>query len=142
VRHFTKATSAAVIGLAAGLSACGGGSSTSSSTTTSTTSAASTSTTSSSTTATTGGGGASATSINIQNFAFQPASTTVKAGARITVKNSDSVAHTVTADNNAFNTGDISASGTKTFTAPSNPGTFPYHCSIHPFMHGTLTVTS
>jgi plastocyanin len=75
------------------------------------------------------------------NFAFQPASTSVKAGSTITVKNNDSVAHTVTADNNSFNTGDINGGGTKTFTAPSNPGSFPFHCSIHPFMHGTLTVT-
>jgi plastocyanin len=67
---------------------------------------------------------------------------TAKAGSTITVKNIDSATHTVTADNNAFNTGNIDSGQTKTFTVPSNPGSFPYHCSIHPFMHGTLTVTS
>src|SRR5256885_11484661 len=136
VRRLTSvaATGAAVIGLAWGLAACGGGSSSSSSTTTSTTNT--TRTTAGS--ATTGGG---ATTITIQNFAYRPATITVKAGSTITVKNQDSATHTVTADNNAFDTGNISGGATKTMTAPSTPGSFPYHCTIHPFMHGTLTVT-
>ena len=83
-----------------------------------------------------------ATTITIQNFAYRPATITVKAGSTITVKNQDSATHTVTADNNAFDTGNISGGASKTMTAPSTPGSFPYHCTIHPFMHGTLTVTS
>ena len=135
------AAGAAVIGLASGLAACGGGSSTSSSTSTSTT-GSTTTTTTSSTTATTGGG-ASAASITIQNFAFKPLATTVKAGSTITVKNQDSATHTLTADNGAFDTGNISGGGTKTITAPTKPGSFSYHCTIHAFMtHGTITVTS
>jgi plastocyanin len=31
------------------------------------------------------------------------------------------------------------ATFTTTFTTP---GTFAYHCNIHPFMHGTVIVTS
>lgn len=31
--------------------------------------------------------------------------------------------------------------GTATFTAPpSKPGTYPYHCTFHSDMHGTLVV--
>ncbi len=56
--------------------------------------------------------------------------------------NQDSATHTVTASNNAFETGNISGGASKTLTAPSNPGSYPYHCTIHPFMHGILTVTS
>ncbi len=30
--------------------------------------------------------------------------------------------------------------GTATFTAPTAPGTYPYHCIFHANMKGTLTV--
>ncbi|HWC39873.1 MAG TPA: cupredoxin domain-containing protein [Acidimicrobiales bacterium] len=127
------APAAAVVALAAALAACGGGSSSSSTTTT-------TSRTTSTTSPTSASGGAA--TITIKNFAFQPPNMTVKAGTRITVTNQDSAAHTVTANNNAFDTGDINGGASKTFTAPSNLGSYAYHCTIHPFMHGTLTVTS
>ena len=65
----------------------------------------------------------------------------VKAGATVTVKNEDGFAHTVTADNGAFNTNNIDGDKTVTFTAPSTPGTYKFHCNIHSSMHGTLTVT-
>ncbi len=138
MRRLTSlATSVAVVvGLATALAACGGGSS-SSSTTTTTSGATSTSaaTTSTSAAATSG-------SVTIKNFAFQPATTTVKAGSTITVTNQDNTTHTFTADNNAFDTGSIDAGTSKSLTAPSSPGSYPYHCTIHPFMHGRLIVTS
>jgi plastocyanin len=85
---------------------------------------------------------ASGSAITIQNFAFSPATLTVPAGTTVMVSNKDSVTHTVTASDSAksFNTGDISANAMATFKAPSKPGTYPYHCTIHTFMHGTLTV--
>ncbi|MFE7354865.1 cupredoxin family copper-binding protein [Streptomyces sp. NPDC057543] len=83
--------------------------------------------------------------ITIKNFAFTPTQLTVPAGARITVVNEDAVAHTVTATAGAtngktFDTGDIAPGKTATFTAPVNPGTYPYICTIHPYMKGSLTV--
>ncbi|MGI8612722.1 MAG: cupredoxin domain-containing protein [Nocardioidaceae bacterium] len=30
--------------------------------------------------------------------------------------------------------------GTATFTAPTKPGSYPYHCTYHSSMHGTLVV--
>jgi plastocyanin len=78
--------------------------------------------------------------VTIENFAFQPANFTVRPGATITVTNRDSVAHTFTADNGAFNTGDIEPGRTRTLTAPEKPGRYPYRCLIHQFMTGTLTV--
>lgn len=86
------------------------------------------------------GGGTSGTSITIHNYAFSPAKLTVKPGATITVHNEDSVAHTVT-DTGKFDTGDVASGATKSFTAPSTPGTYSYMCTIHPFMMGTLTVS-
>ncbi|WUH94887.1 cupredoxin domain-containing protein [Streptomyces sp. NBC_00433] len=85
------------------------------------------------------GGGADR--IDIKDFAFNPSSLTVRAGAVVTVTNSDSTTHTVTATGaKAFDTGDIAPGRTMTFTAPSKTGSYPYICTIHPFMKGTLTV--
>ncbi len=78
--------------------------------------------------------------ITIDNFAFAPQSMTVSPGATVTVKNNDSTAHTVTAKNKAFDTGDVGAGATKTFTAPTKPGSYAYICLIHPFMKAATIV--
>jgi len=85
--------------------------------------------------------GHASSSITIQNFAFSPASLTVSPGATVTVTNKDNVAHTVTGKSNAFNTGDVQPGQSKTFTAPTSAGSYPYYCSIHQYMTGTLTVS-
>jgi plastocyanin len=80
------------------------------------------------------------TAVKISNFKFSPASLTVKQGAGVTVTNEDSAAHTVTADDgHSFDTGDLSQGATQTISV-SKPGSYLYHCTIHPFMHGTLVV--
>ena len=87
-----------------------------------------------------GGGGGASGSVSIANFKFSPASLTVSKGTKVTVTNKDSTAHTFTADNGkTFDTGDIDPNTSKTLSV-SQPGTYKYHCSIHPFMHGTLIV--
>jgi plastocyanin len=64
----------------------------------------------------------------------------VPPGATITVTNSDSAEHTVTADSgNAFDV-EVDGNGTATFTVPTKPGTYAYHCTYHPSMHGQLIV--
>jgi plastocyanin len=84
----------------------------------------------------------SAPKITIKNFGYT-GTMTVKAGAKVTVVNEDSVAHTLTdKKTHKFDTGPISGNGgTGTFTAPSAPGTYPFGCTFHPEMAGTLTVT-
>jgi plastocyanin len=82
----------------------------------------------------------SAAAISVSGFAFAPATLTVSPGQQVTVANHDSVAHTVTATGGAFDTGDITPGGSATFTAPAKAGDYPYDCTIHPFMKGTLTV--
>jgi plastocyanin len=88
-----------------------------------------------------GSGSGGGTAITIKNFAFSPASITVAPGATVTVTNSDSVAHTLTSKSGGFDTGDIQAGQSKTFTAPNNSGSYPYICTIHQYMAGTLTVS-
>ena len=90
-----------------------------------------------------GAGGAPAAgtpAVTIKGFAFNPATITVPAGTTISWTNEDGVRHTVTLDSGATTSDALSTGATwsQTFTAA---GTFPYHCSIHPSMKGSVTVT-
>lgn len=79
--------------------------------------------------------------ITIQGFAFG-APLTVRPGTKITVVNRDRAGHTVTADDGmSFNVAVASGGASATFSAPSAPGTYKFHCSIHPSIHGSLVVT-
>jgi plastocyanin len=84
-----------------------------------------------------GSSGGSGDAIMIKDFAFTtPAS--VSPGATVTVHNMDGLAHTVTADDGSFDS--PAPAGNSSFTAPTKPGSYPFHCTIHPEMHGTLVV--
>lgn len=79
--------------------------------------------------------------ITVKDFAYQvPA--TVPAGSTVMVMNLDRVAHTVTADTSGslFDV-NIDAGGSASFTAPTTPGTYSFHCVYHGNMHGTLVVS-
>jgi plastocyanin len=78
--------------------------------------------------------------ITISNFMFSPMTLSVKPGQTVTVTNKDSATHTLTATGNQFNTGDVTENQTKSFTAPTKPGTYHYICDIHQYMMGTLIV--
>jgi plastocyanin len=107
-------------------------------------SGSSTPTTAAPTTPTTGAGSSAATgahAITIKNFAFAPSTLTVAPGTTVTVTNRDQVAHTVTSSKGGFDTGDIQPGQSKTITAPNTPGSYPYICSIHQYMTGTLIVS-
>ncbi|WP_309235855.1 cupredoxin domain-containing protein [Amycolatopsis sp. SID8362] len=80
--------------------------------------------------------------VAIKDFAFAPASTTVKKGTTVTWTNQDQDAHTVTSTGSGgplrSPTLQTGQSYQYTFTTP---GTFEYLCTIHPFMTATVTVT-
>ena len=78
-------------------------------------------------------------SVSIANFAFSPTSITIKVGATITWTNNDSVAHTVTSDSGVFDSGNLAAGKSYTYTF-SKAGTFPYHCAVHPSMKASVIV--
>ncbi len=78
-------------------------------------------------------------SVTISNFAFSPATVTVAVGTTVTWTNKDSVAHTVTSDTGAFDSGNLSPNGTYSYKFTTS-GTFPYHCGIHTYMKGTVIV--
>jgi plastocyanin len=77
--------------------------------------------------------------VQISNYSFSPARLTVKVGGTVTWTNQDSMSHSATADDNSFDTGLLGQgkSGTATF---NKAGTYTYHCSVHPYMHGTIIV--
>lgn len=83
-----------------------------------------------------------ATAIAIQNFAFAPASTTVKVGTTVTWTNQDSASHNVVeTDGQAGPQSSTLANGQSYSFTFAKAGTYHYHCSFHPSMTGTVTVT-
>ena len=78
--------------------------------------------------------------ITIKDFKFGPDSLSVKVGDTVTFKNADGQQHTATSDNSGdFDAGAVDPGGSKEVTF-AKAGTFTYHCSFHPFMHGTIEV--
>ena len=76
--------------------------------------------------------------ITISDFTFEVPES-VPPGAEITVVNEDSAYHTVTSDDGSFDVGARDGEPV-TFTAPDEPGEYPFHCTPHPNMTATLVV--
>ena len=82
-----------------------------------------------------------AITVEIKNFTYAPRYVTVPPGATVAVRNDDQAVHTITADNGAFNTGNVAQGVPTTFQAPTQPGKYSFHCFHHPYMTGILTVS-
>ena len=84
---------------------------------------------------------ANTTAVTISNFKFGPATITVQAGATVVWTNKDAIGHSINFSTVNINSKTLSNGGrfSHTFTTP---GTYPYICAIHPFMHGTIVVTA
>jgi plastocyanin len=90
--------------------------------------------------ATSGSSGAQGgVTMTIETFDYG-APLSVAPGTQITVVNKDTSEHTVTSNTAGQFNADVSGDQTTTFTAPAAAGTYQFHCVLHPFMHGTLTV--
>lgn len=80
------------------------------------------------------------TPIIVKDFSFSGLE--VKAGSRVLVQNEGPAAHTLTAEDNRFDTGSIAAGSNAQLNVPSTPGTYKIKCTIHPTrMTGELKVT-
>jgi plastocyanin len=134
----------AVLALTAlGVAGCGGDDDSSSSTTSESTSA----TTEPGDDSATSGGNAPAPSgdavrsekVEIEDFAYNPDPVTIAEGGKVIWINRDSAPHTATAEDGSFDTGTLEEGklGSESF---KQPGTYAYHCTIHPSMHGTIEV--
>lgn len=77
--------------------------------------------------------------VNIQNFAFQPANPIIDIGDSVTWVNQDSVPHTSTENKNLWASGNLAKGDTFTRLF-DKPGVFSYICTIHPGMTAKITV--
>jgi plastocyanin len=83
---------------------------------------------------------AAAAAVGIDNFTFNPATVTVKAGTTVTWTNKDDIPHGIAATNNAFKRSQaLDTDDSFSFTF-ATPGTYQYFCYIHPHMTGTIVV--
>lgn len=78
--------------------------------------------------------------VAIRSFAFAPATLAVRAGTTVTWTNDDEEPHTVTATGGPFRSATLPTGKTFRYTF-AKPGRYPYICTIHPFMRGTVVVT-
>jgi plastocyanin len=78
--------------------------------------------------------------VSIKDYAYQKPIITVPVGTTVSWTNRDDDPHTVTFDDKSFDSKGLGNgdSWKHTFT---KPGKYTYHCSAHPFMHGTIIVT-
>jgi plastocyanin len=87
--------------------------------------------------------------VSIVNFAFNPATTKIRLGDAVKWTNTAANLHTTSSDGFAdgqgttgvdlWHSGNLGTNATFTFTF-AVAGSFPYHCSIHSSMHGTVRV--
>jgi len=77
--------------------------------------------------------------VTIDNFSFSPASITVPVGTTLTWTNRDDIPHTVVSDDKKFKSKALDTDEKFSFTF-TEPGTYPYFCSIHPKMVGKVVV--
>jgi plastocyanin len=77
--------------------------------------------------------------VRIVDFGFSPSQLNVPRGTTVTFVNcsASSTQHSTTSDQPGWNSGLLSRFATfqRTF---DTAGTFPYHCTPHPFMQGTV----
>jgi alcohol dehydrogenase (cytochrome c) len=92
------------------------------------------------------GGGGTTNQITIPQGAqsgtngyYDPANAQVAPGSKVTWVNKDSVAHTATAQDSSFDTGNI-APGESGSAIVQGQGQISYSCTIHPWMVASLTV--
>lgn len=78
-------------------------------------------------------------SVDIRGIAYQRTEIEITAGTTVRWTNGDPVAHTVTAEDGTFDSGEIGGGETWSYTF-TKPGTYPVFCVPHPFMTATIVV--
>jgi plastocyanin len=91
-------------------------------------------------TGTTAPAGGAEEAVEIADFAFNPEELTIAVGSTVTWTHADpDLPHTATSDDDVFDSGNLNEGDEFSFTF-DEAGTFPYFCSVHPTMTGTIIV--
>jgi plastocyanin len=77
--------------------------------------------------------------VKVDNFSFGPATVTVAVGTTVTWTNRDDIPHTIVSTDKVFKSKVLDTDEKFSFTF-SKAGTYPYFCSIHPKMTGSVVV--
>jgi plastocyanin len=81
-----------------------------------------------------------AAQVTMQTVGYSPANIEIKRGETVEWQNNDLTPHTVTSQTgDELNSGSVEPDATWSHTF-SQPGTFPYYCTFHTEMKGTVTV--
>ena len=83
--------------------------------------------------------GSGTVAVSVKDFAFDPATITAKVGDTVTFSNTGAAPHTATLDAGGCTTPTIQPGSSSGLTF-SAAGSYPFHCTIHPGMKGTITV--
>ena len=79
--------------------------------------------------------------VHIKDFAFNPDPVKISAGEGIRFVNDDEVAHTATAADKSFDSGNIDQNKSFTHTF-AKAGTYLFVCTYHPNMKGKIVVAA
>ena len=82
---------------------------------------------------------AASAEVKIDNFSFAPVEISVSAGTTVTWTNRDDIPHTVVSTDKVFKSKVLDTDDKYSYTF-TKPGTYPYFCSVHPKMTGTVVV--
>jgi plastocyanin len=77
--------------------------------------------------------------VRIVDFAYDPDPVTIQEGGKVIWHNEDSEPHTATAEDDSFDTGVLGEGKIKSESF-KEAGTYPYICTLHPEMRGTIEV--
>ena len=83
--------------------------------------------------------GAQTREVSIPAKVFVPGRIDVLVGDTVLWRNGDAITHTVTANDDSFDSGFLAPGATFTRTF-AKPGSYAYHCTIHKFMRGVVRV--
>lgn len=87
----------------------------------------------------TSGSAATTADVTMPGKFYAPHDLDVLVGTTVSWQNTDRSTHTVTEDDDAFDSGDIRPGDSFSMTFPKS-GMFRFHCTIHRFMRGSLSV--
>jgi len=79
--------------------------------------------------------------VDISGFKFSPQTLNIKVGDTVVWTNKDGIRHTVTSDSGSELASVYLSQGETYLHTFTRAGTYPYHCTPHPGMKGTIIVS-